>query len=83
MPRYDRYLNVRIDPIVDRAIESLASKWGLKERYRRQKEMGKKPRGYRSEAVRMAIVYAYLVDVLKVDPRLAPDKAIEYLARVE
>ena len=72
MPRYDTYLNVRIDPIVSRALERLASKWGVKQ---------KAKRGYKSETTRLAIVFAYLVDVLHVDPREAPDKAIEYLSR--
>ena len=65
---------MRIDVIVDKAIERLATKWGLK--------TNKKAKRYRSEVVRRAVVYAYLVDVLKVDPREAPDKAIEYLAQI-
>jgi len=83
LARYTEYLNVRIDEIVNRAVEGLARKWGLKERYIKQLKEGKKPKGYKSETVRLAIVYAYLVDVLKVDPKHAPDKAIEYLARIE
>ena len=80
LARYTKYLNVRIDEIVDRAIEKLAVKWGIKQAYMKNP---KKRRGYKSEVVRMAIVYAYLVDVLKIDPREAPDRAVEFLARIE
>lgn len=61
MARYEKYLNVRIDKIVDRAIEKLAEHWG--------KKGGK--RGYRSHIVRLAIVYAYLVEVRGIDPKVA------------
>jgi len=58
--RYKIQMNVRFDIIVERAFERLAEAWGLKGQ-----------RGYKSSVVRMAIVYAYLVDILKLNPEEA------------
>ncbi len=75
MVRYRDFIGFRADPIVSRCIERLASKWGIKKRLKG------KGKGYKSETIRMAIVYAYLVDIFGVDPKEAPDKALEYLLR--
>ncbi len=77
MARYQEFVGVRMDPIVLRCIERLASKWKVKERVKKGEL-----RGYKSETIRLAIVYAYLVEVMGVNPKEAPEKAAEYLMQV-
>ena len=69
-PIYDEYLNIRVNRVIMNIMSRLATKWGI----------NKKKRGWKSQVVRLALVYSYLVDVLHVDPKQAPEEAVKYLA---
>ena len=65
-------VSLRLDPVARSAVEELAEVWQV---YRRDGSVN------RSETIRRAIVYAYLVYVKGVDPARASAELEDYIVR--